>query len=466
MRSRLVWAAVVISCVLLLVPFDERPDRFWDTVLVNEWVGIVVAVGALLTLRLVKAPRAEEGPMVADEVEPRGRKFLDAALLAESWLFWLGHWSSRLSTTNLTQDDFIYLRTSYPASALREHLWEPFNEHCVLLPRLWTFALVSASPSDVLAATVVGRILLATLIALLFAEYLRRSLKSCLGALLAVNVLLAPGPTAEVMSWYAASLWLWPVLLLVVGLHAVRWAPGRPAWALAALGAGFLGPLAFWTGILVSPLLALQAWLQMGDASCRRRLGWMRLVPTGLALAGLGGAALAATVSEDRTARSLSGALHLTSIERTLLFSARFATDHLILSNLGMEVSLSAAKVVRVVILAVAGLMLLTLCARARRPSWFVVPLIAIVLGYGLAFLFRNDIAYEPGLRRSTRYQLLPQLGLAWFVAVVVADRLPSAARLFHRRSVGAASALLIALWWTWQSEVIRTWWQLLLGPE
>jgi hypothetical protein len=56
--------------------------------------------------------------------------------------------------------------------------------------------------------------------------------------------------------------------------------------------------------------------------------------------------------------------------------------------------------------------------ARASDRRGFAVGLAAVVLGYSLVFPVRAWIAsYEQGILQNSRYQLLPQMGLVWFVA-------------------------------------------------
>lgn len=415
----LVWAAVSLT-------------------LVNPYARLRLAIGAASVVGLTLLAWTWARARVRDRAAfPRAFRTRTSLTLV-TWLFiagcWLYLYRQRWSTPILFADDLAYLETSRDFPAVNSQLFESYNEHLVVLARLWTFAVLSArgawTEAEALARSA-APLYLAALAQLFFV--VRREAASPAAGLLAVVLFALTTSHQETLLWYSASLWLIPLNLLLAaiglcgaGLTPIGW---RRYGAVLLLGA--LAPLTFTVGLLVGPMATL--CLAREPANGSRRAWWVKvLAPAALAL-GVGGIVMARLVrwagTQTYVAAGGRGIMQVFDPLGALVVGPQLVVDGLVFRNLGLTLDLSrTTEPTAGYLIALPFVFLFPAMLWTTRPAaWRVYPAIAlIVLSYALVLPFRTWVNY-PDLLESNRYQLFAQLGYAWFVAVAAAQWLPRA---------------------------------------
>ncbi len=352
----------------------------------------------------------------------------------------------------LAVDDFQILLRSWTWQRTWADLWVPANEHAMPLGRLTTWALVwlagRASAVPQLAALQGPFAVLAG--ALLLYWFVRRELGHPSYALTAAALFGVSTVYEQAVYWFSASFSVLTLDTLLLALLAAQgWRrTGRPAYlALCAVGTA-LAPTWFASGILAGPICALYLLPPEGGAPAGRpRLA--RLIRSALvALVPLAGTGLFLAVSLPRTARTI---MHLPHYEGQtalqsfhvlpgLKYTAWSVVENLLLGQLGISsVNVPFGLAVAVWPLVVcAGWWWWRGAPAGRRQMLLGLGL--IFLSYLLVYSARADWTYEGRMNRPlwSRYHLLPQLGLALFVA----GGLPRWAGRWEARA-GSALALL-----------------------
>ena len=418
-------SSVLLGAALLsLIPFGDPPQRMADGLVVAE-----LALFALVALWSVLGDQTSSPPGSA----ATGR-YTDAVLGLALYGPWLWLWLPRITATRPVLDDVIYLRTATEPSLTG--LFEPHNEHCVFLPKLFTTAAVQIAAAAGVEPTVLGRSGLFLMFFLAAARAMRVATGSVPATAAGLAFLAFVPATTEAVCWYSASLWLiGPVLFLFALPDAYH---GRRPWLVAAAAA--LGPFAFWSGALVGPGLAGAAWA--GTATgCR---GSQPVRRTALfALAGTVTGTLLCMLIAARGQRHLAwhSLANLTVWERATVFSGRFLADHAFggLPAVSEEHLGPFAYPLRLAAVLV-GLVCLLALSRPRRLVGVLVGVAAA--SYAMSFLARADLAYELALRHSDRYHIWGHLAVSWLVAGAVAGGTQVVSRwLTARRSLQVASA-------------------------
>lgn len=440
-RYPLLFTVVVCGLLLALIPFGDRPSELANGILTAE---VLLFVAGLTTVALRGARRP---PPTDDEHTTRTSLLVPATC----YVLWCMSWVPVMANSKLTLDDAVYLKPGLnPVDLLA-----PYNEHVVLLPRLWSALLstVGQATVGIHAATLAGRCLLVGL--LVFFTY-GLFLLTCHGALAAAFALaflwLYPS-LEEVYRWYAASLWLLPLLLLVLLLRLAinpgGTLPNRPRHFIRAGLLAGVGPLAFWLGALNGPAAALASAESKGrDGRVAGGQGFALVCLGGTVVGTACAAVLVATLARPHQRPPLD-LDHLVVWRRAIVFSARFLTDHLLPFGWWNEARASSPYAYAIGF-AVVGLCLVTMaCSVPRRtparPAAFL-----LICSYAMVFLARTDIPYETGLRVSDRYHLYGQFAIAWLVGAWLAQRravreLPSR---FPASVETLFSVLVVALLW------------------
>jgi hypothetical protein len=331
----------------------------------------------------------------------------------------------------LAVDDFQILVRSWTWQRAWDEVWVPANEHAMPAGRLTTWALVQlagrASAVPQLAA--VQGPLAAMAAALLVYLFVRRELRHSLYGLVAAALFGISTVYEQAVYWFSASFSVLTLDTLLLALLAAQgWRrSGRVVYLVLCVLGVALAPTWFASGILAGPLCALYLLPLPGGASAYGRRWPARLRSLLVALVPLLGTGLFLVVSLPRTAEAI---MHLPHYEgRTALQSFHLlpglkntlwsVVENLILGSAGISS-------VNVPFGAAVAVWPLLLCAGAWWWRGAPVGRRLMLLGLGLIFTSyllvysaRADWRYEGWMNQPlwSRYHLLPQLGLALFVA-------------------------------------------------
>jgi hypothetical protein len=348
----------------------------------------------------------------------------------------------------LAVDDFQILVRSWTWQRTWGELWVPANEHAMPAGRLTTWALVRlagrASAVPQLAALQGPFSVLAGV--LLLYLFVRRELGHPFYGLAAAALFGVSTLYQQAVYWFSSSFSILTLDTLLLALLAAQgWRrTGRTAYlALCVLGVA-LAPTWFASGVLAGPLCALYLLPPEGGERRLRGLARSALV----ALVPLLGTGLFLAVSLPRTARAI---MHLPHYgQRTALESFHLlpglkhtfwsVVENLLLGQAGISsVNVPFGFAVAVwPLLFVLGVWWWRGAPAGRRLMLLGMGL--IFASYLLVYSARADWTYEGKMNQPlwSRYHLLPQLGVALFIAA----GLP---RWAGRWDLRAGSALT---WW------------------
>jgi hypothetical protein len=335
----------------------------------------------------------------------------------------------------LVQDDFQILSRGATWQRTVDAFWVPQNEHTMPLGRLLTWALMrlgGQAPVLPWTAGLVGPVALLGALPLVYL-FVRRELGHPLYGLVAAALFGVSSVYQQAVYWFAAAFSILALdTILLALLAAQRWRQtGRGLWLDLATLLCFLAPGWFASGVLAGPLCVLYvSWPRRtgedsspyapGGTVVRRslpgrfeRMTFVPLLGTVLFLAvSLPQAAPHLQRLEHHGGRSLVEAVDL---QTGLVYSLRSVVDNLLLGIGGVStVVVPRAGVVVVLALAVAAAS--WWWRRAPEGRLLLLGLGMIGSAYLLAYSARAAWAYE-AMTNWSRYHLLPQLGLALFVA-------------------------------------------------
>jgi hypothetical protein len=387
---------------------------------------------------------------------PTSTRRRTVALAALACLASLTLYARPLLAPVLFQDDFQMLEQSWTWPRTCAGLWRPHNEHFMPLGRLLTYALVrlggslTAMPYLCVAQ---GPVALLAGMVLVFL-FVRTELGGSFYGLVAMTLFGVSCVYQQGVWWFAASFAVLALDTMLLGLLAAqRWRhTGRWRWLAASAGACFLAPGWFASGVLAGPLCALYL---LPD---RLRAGWRAwLAP----LAPAAGTALALAVIVPLASRDIANLEHnagqspwktfhpLTGLE----YTARSVVDNLLPGIVGVGGLGLAAPVplVAAALVPVAGVAAWWWRQTPRRRL-LLLGAALVLLSYGLTYSARAEWDYAPFTTLAwTRYHLLPQLGLALFVAGGLPGRagkwfVPAGEGLTARQALGLA--VLVGVCW------------------
>jgi hypothetical protein len=349
-------------------------------------------------------------------------------------------------------DDFPMLMESWTWSDAWSRLWLPFNEHAMPLGRISTWILVqlAGSPTWVPFA-VAAQGPLAVLIGMwLVFLFVRREMDQEYLALLALIVFGVTTIYFETVCWFASSFSVLALDTLFLALLAAQRWRLTGSWYHLALSAlwSALAPGWFAAGILAGPMAALYL-LPREDRQTWRH--WpCALVPLAGSLAFL-------AVSLPRTADHIMHLEHYAGRTTLEAFNpvqggintARSLVDNLLLGNFGVS-GIALPRWLTfpgLCLLAVAGLWW---WQQAKSRRLLTLGLGLILVSYWLVYSARAEWSYDTQLCTWTRYNLLPQLGLALYIVGGLQGRLDrhskdSPARQW-KLEIGLAMALIAVL--------------------
>lgn len=377
----------------------------------------------------------------------------------------------------LYMDDFQIVVRSWTWGRAWKELWVPANEHAMPVGRVTTWALVQLAgrASAVPQMAALQGPLAVLLGVLLLYLFVRRELGHPLYGLAAAALFGVSTVYEQAVFWFSSSFSVLTLDTLLLALLAAQdWRrTGRPlSLALCALGAA-LAPTWFASGILAGPLCALYLLPPEGAApgsgSRVRALARSSLA----ALAPLLGTGLFLAVSLPRTAKAIMHLEHYqgqTAVESFkplpgLKYTFWSVVENLLLGSAGVS-SVNVPFEVACALwpsLLVAGAWWWRGAPAGRRLMLLGLGL--IFASYLLVYSARADWTYEGRMNQPmwSRYHLLPQLGLALFVAA----GLPRWARRWGvkggsgltPRQVGALLGLVAVLFVTQLPRAVWTRW-------
>jgi hypothetical protein len=320
----------------------------------------------------------------------------------------------------LFDDDFTLLTDCWTWESTREILWVPFNENAMPpmpLARLFDYVLVQLAGPVTALPRVAGlqgpmALLLATWLVYLF---VRREMGHSFYGLVAMILFGISLKYFEAVSWFAGSFITVTLVLILLSLLAAQsWRlTARPSRLACCVFLSTLAPFWFASGILAGPLCCLYL-LPQDDDECRSVRKWLQaLAPIfGTVISLLVLLALKQIPHPDPEARPF---LEVFNPFVGLIYSGRSIVDNLVLgvlSGAGMVCPLELVPVALAVIFLVGAWW----WKRAPRRRLLALGCGFILLSYWLTYSGRAAFPYEGPLHQWNRYQLLPFLGLVFFV--------------------------------------------------
>ena len=341
----------------------------------------------------------------------------------------------------LVQDDFQILVRGATWRRTIDNLWVPQNEHAMPLGRLLTYILMRIGGRATLLPWTAGLVGPVALLAALPLVYLlvRRERSQPFYGLLAAALFGVTSVYQQAVYWFAASFSVLALdTMLLALLAAQRWRQtGRSRWlVLSALACG-LAPGWFASGVLAGPLCALyllRATCDVRRAACGVRRAacediqqshvarctahvarFVPLLGTALFLA----VSLPLTAAYIRRLEHYQGRPFLEAFNPMvgLGYTARSIVDNLLLGVVGVSTVTTPIPLAIVLLLLMAGAAVWW-WRQAPERRLLLLGLGMIGSGYLLVYSARSAWGYEQMTQPSwSRYHLLPQLGLALFVA-------------------------------------------------
>jgi hypothetical protein len=378
----------------------------------------------------------------------RSARFVVLALTLVSITAPLALHQSGMSGYAMSWDDFPLVRDGLHWEQTQRSLWQPFNNHLFPLFRLLTWSVVAAAgrlsavPDYLFFAWLVG---LAVSLLTLYEFVSRETGCTTTGW---VAVLLAGMTSTYHLSagLYATTQIFWAIafcLIMLVCLQSMRDGFRWSALVAAAVVA-MLAPAWRTEGVLAGPLGSLYCLSGAIGTHARQRAAAI-IAPSAGTCMFL--AVVFAMCGMDflGSPGSINGA-PLVTFDPIIgaYLTARMATEHLLLWNLGLRGELSTEQfLVLFALLVGVGVF----WAR-RAPRW---PLVMCGLGlmifsYMLVYTTRGNLALE-GVRRSPWYLIFPHFGWALFVSAGLAPMVPTQVGVVGTHKLIRVASLGLALY-------------------
>jgi MFS family permease len=442
---------------VLLNPMWVTSEDQWNAVLAAEGIAGIFLLGMFVTVLLRSDPCPEPRPEGNTELNHRSTWFALMLVLVYWFILARPYWQS----PRFIDDDLINLKIAQSWSETQSHLFRPFNEHLLVLTRLWAFAAVQMSSESALPGVLLSGLATLFVIAnILLFRLVRREFQDEHLAVMSCAFFSLTYVHHEVWWWFMAGQWLWQlnlalvVLLLLDPFHESR---GR---IVAATVLAALAPFQFSIGLLIGPLAfswicfrwnRFRAWAFLPLLGAL--LGLVITVP--LIRSGL--------AEDDPSKYNIKLKWFDVNLWLGLATSVRLVVDHLVLKNLGLRIGLASPVVASVVFPVLVGMVLFALASFRHLVG--ATPFLALILlGYGLVIPFRSWMDYPQMSNWTARYQLFPHLGLVLFGLAVFREWNqigPPARWLQNRRSLGIV--ILTSLMFAYQ-ESTHAGWQWLCG--
>ena len=323
----------------------------------------------------------------------------------------------------LLYDDFGIVLSSWTWERTYSNLWTPVNEHSWPLTRLATYGIIQLAGRPTffpLTAVAFSHLLQLVVMALTY-RFIHRERGHPFFGLIAMAVFGISAAYQEAIDWYAAS----PAMAaLAFGLMALlaaqRWERTRSRWALILSAfCCALAPGWFAGGILIGPLCTIYL---IGRGSVAK--SWLpSLMPL------LGSTAYLSVMlphsgnvilnTDHYNGHSAIQAFSFTSaVENT----GRALVDSVLLGSLGVFHCPMPGAIV------IAGLVFLAIVwvwrwNRAGDRRLMILGMAFILFNYLLIFGARANWPYAEQLSTWTRYNVFPQLGIAFVVSGALGPR-------------------------------------------
>jgi hypothetical protein len=333
-----------------------------------------------------------------------------------AYLAALGLHAPSLLRPMLCFDDFPIVVESWTWAAVQDNLWRPFNEHTMPLGRVSTWALARlAGPTTWLPLATACQGPAAVLIGMtLVYLFIRREFGQQFIALVALILFGVTTVYVQAVCWFASSfsvLALDTLLLALLAAQSWRQTGNSLQLIMSAVWSAF-APGWFAIGILAGPLCCLYLFPREPG---RRRAG--ALVP-------LFGSILFLAITLPQTAEHIMHLEHYagkTALEAFdpvvgLQNTCRSLADNLLLGPLGIT---GKALPVGWVLLGLSGLATAAVWwwRRATQRRLLLLGLGLILASDLLVYSARSSSwSYEAQVHYWTRYNLLPHLGLTFFI--------------------------------------------------
>ena len=340
---------------------------------------------------------------------------------------WL--WYVALRTYVLRTDDFDYIARSRSATAFRQHVFTPLNEHVVPLFRIETHVLtviagsLEAVPEVFAWASYATLVLAVLLTGHVVARETGRPARGLI-AMAAVGFSSVLGPS---LLYYAASQALAAGIMILVMLAFFQSWRVRGSWWLLASGlvAAMAAPL-FWTaGYSAGPVGA--AYLMADGRRWCRRAAALPLAVSPVVFAVMWWI----TIQPETHRSPFTGATF--RIESSVVHTAQAVTETLLFKNFGLDTTTTAAQGLALSAF-VAGLWVWAHFRFGPRgpegwPQFNALEIAGAVLvacSYGMIYSVRGTWSTFDVVRTYGWYDSIPQLGAVLFVSGWWAGRLDS----------------------------------------
>jgi hypothetical protein len=329
-------------------------------------------------------------------------------------------------------DDFQLLWQSWTWSQTWDNLWLPHNEHAIPLGRLGIWALVQIAGSSStlpLAATCQGPLAVLVGMGLVYV-FVRRELDQPFPALVAMSIFGVTLVYQQAVYWFSASLVILALDTLLLALLAAQsWRlTGRTYYLVLTVIASALAPAWFAAGILAGPICALYLLSHLRRATEDSRYLVRRILAA--AAPGLG-SVLFLGVCLPLAARHLvhlephaeRPAFAVIDLGTGAVYTGRAMVDNLLLGALGLSGGFACPPLLVPVCLVVLGAAAWW-WGRLAQPQLMILGLSLIGGSYWLTYTARAAWPYDGSAQFAplwspgwSRYHILPQLGLALFIA-------------------------------------------------
>jgi hypothetical protein len=315
----------------------------------------------------------------------------------------------------LKGDDFDYFAESRNGERLAASFWKPHNVHIVPLFRVWCYVLIQLAgrlerlPSVVAIASFGVLPLLVLAVGRFVArETGRWSTGLAAAAVLALSSVLHPA-----LTWYSAGQSLWAGLAIAGTLLALQaWRHSGGTWRLVIGAVGPWVAVAFWSGGYAAGPAGM-AYLWADGRPRSRNAAFVPIVSAGV-LAVLTFLLRGQEILAAQDPSSARMALPV-RLARGTLHACQAASEALILGNLGLDASTTAAQA----FVLCASAALIWMCSRKplrNRSALEATGAALLVVSYLLAYAFRGSSEFA-NLRELGWYHAIPELGAILFAA-------------------------------------------------
>ena len=446
-------SGIAVALGIVVNPRLTTSRQIWEVVILVE---SLVAFALIAGLMIVQPRNQIVGTSPDDRAIPdndedrvsalsRLRLF---ALLALIFGLWLNLYQSRWRSPMIFADDFAYLRSAKDWPTAIANLFVPYNEHLVAPARIWTSIIVSCTNENYLRTFLAWSAipLFFTCCTLLF-FVVWKEWNSEAAAVIAVAFFAITTSFSEIITWYSATMWLFPLMFLLASLLL---AAGRPTLSagrmLCICLLSFVSPFAYSFGVLVGPITTVWLFTRHLPTTAGFGIGKKLLPLASSALSSLIVLIILNHWTDQPQYKESGGRGLLQSFDPMdgIPIAAKLAVDRFFLRLIGFDAPMTwTSSYAFVCGIVYVGLLAILYLLKDRRST---IPFLSLILfAYAISIPFRTWVGYW-SLYHWNRYNLLPHLGLTLFTVEVWTQLQPYPKRTYlsGRQSLALAAFVLL----------------------